>query len=311
MKRNKHIVIISPLLNEENNIEIFYKEVQKVLKKSTNFEYSFLFIDDGSKDSSWEVLKKISKNKNVKAIKLSRNFGSHIALFAGIEKAIKSLKVDYVLLTTIDLQNPPELIPKMIKKIEKDSRVVWGYRAKREEGLNHVFSNIYYHLVRRFALSAMPKGGIDYCLIDKKVASEIVAISEKNTSIFGLILWLGYKQEMIPYTRKEIIGRKSRWSLSRKLKLLIDTFVSFSYAPIWMVTYLGFGISFLGFLYALFIIFRRFFYGITIEGWSSLMLVTLILSGIHLIMLGIVAEYLWRTFDSSRSRPMYLIDKET
>lgn len=311
MKKNKKVTIITPLLNEEENIEIFYREVSKVTEEIANYNFFFLFVDDGSKDKSWETLIRLAKiHKNVSAVKLSRNFGSHTALFAGLETALKKGDTDYFIMTTIDLQNPPSLIPKMIEKAKPGVRVVWGYRARREEGINQIFSNIYNFLVKRFALSDMPKGGIDYCFIDKKIASDVVSTSEKNTSIFGIILWLGYRQVMIPFVRQEIVGRKSRWNLSKKIKLLIDTFVSFSYAPIWMVTYLGFGISILGFIYALVIITRRLIYNIMIEGWSSLMVVILILSGIQLIMLGIVSEYLWRTLDTSRKRPMYLIDEE-
>lgn len=311
MKKKGRVIVVVPLLNEEKNIGVFFREVGKVTNEIKGYDFSFLFVDDGSRDVSWEVLKKLSNTtKKVSAIKLSRNFGSHVALFAGIETAIKDKSVDYVILTTIDMQNPPSLIPKMLNKLKEDVRVVWGYRAQRKEGVNRTLSGIYHGLVRRFALSGMPEGGVDYCLIDRRVAEEVVRASEKNTSIFGTILWLGYGQEMIPYRRSEIVGRKSRWTLGKKIKLLIDTFVSFSYAPLWAVTYLGFSVSTLGFIYAIIIVVRRFVYNIRIEGWSSLMLVVLLLSGAQLIAIGVVSEYLWRTLDASRSRQMYLVDEE-
>lgn len=309
--KNKNIVIITPLLNEEDTVEVFYRTISGVIEKIKGYRFSFLFVDDGSGDRTWGILEKLAKkNKNISAIKLSRNFGSYVALPAGLETAYNKKIFDYFIMTTVDLQNPPELLPKLIDRTKTGARIVFGTRAERKEGLSSVFSNIFWDLIRRFALPNAPKGGTDYCLIDNKVAGDIVVSDKKNSHIFNYILWLGYHQETIPFVRKEITGRKSRWTISKKIKLLIDTFVSFSYAPIRMVTLLGFLISTLGFVYALIIILRKLIFKLSIEGWSSLMLVTLLLSGINLIMLGVVAEYLWRTFDAARSRPLYLIDKE-
>lgn len=311
MEKNKKVTIITPLLNEEDTIEIFYQTISNVIDRIKGFQFSFLFVDDGSKDKTWEILRKLAKkNKNVSAIKLSRNFGSYTALPAGLEIAFHKKKSDYFVMTTVDLQNPPELLPKLIDRVKGGARIVFGTRAEKNEGLTSFFSDLFWNLIRRFALPNAPKGGTDYCLIDNKVAGDIVSSSEKNSHIFNYILWLGYRQETIPFQRKEIKGRKSRWTISKKIKLLIDTFVSFSYVPIRTVTYIGFSISILGFIYAMFIVIRRIVFGLAIEGWSSLMVVTLLISGVQLIMLGVVAEYLWRTFDSVRSRPMYLIDEE-
>ncbi len=311
MQKNKKVTIITPLLNEEDTIEIFYKTISKVVEKIKGFQFSFLFVDDGSKDKTWEALGKLAKkNNNISAIKLSRNFGSYVALPAGLETAFHKKNSDYFVMTTVDLQNPPELLPQLINRAKTGARIVFGTRAESNEGLSSFFSSLFWNLIRRFALPNAPKGGTDYCLIDNKVAGDIVSSGEKNSHIFNYILWLGYHQETIPFQRNKVAGRKSRWTLSKKIKLLVDTFVSFSYAPIRMVTSIGFSISLLGFLYATIIIIRRLTLGLAIEGWSSLMVVTLLISGIQLIMLGIVAEYLWRTFDSVRPRPTYLIDEE-
>lgn len=312
MKKENKITIIVPLLNEENNISVFYDKTSKVTKNITKQKFSFLFVDDGSKDGSWKEIEKLSnKHSNVSGIKLSRNFGSHTALLAGISSSLSNRDVEGMILTTIDLQNPPELMIEMVNKFKKDVRVVWGIRAVREDrGVSTIFSSLYHRLVKAFALSNMPDGGVDYCLLDRQVAEDVVKAEDKNTSLFGLILWLGYHQEFIPYVRKKIIGRKSRWSMARKIKLAIDTFMAFSYAPIWLVSYLGFGISFLGFLYGLLIVFRKLMYGTKLEGWSSLMVVMLLLFGVLFIMLGVVVEYLWRTYDTSRKRPIYLVDRK-
>lgn len=312
MEKKRQIVIITPLLNEEDNIRLFYDKMSAATRSLAGFEFSFMYVDDGSKDKSWAEITKLSKvKKNVSGVKLSRNFGSHTALLAGINASLENKNVSAMILTTIDLQNPPDLVKDLVSRWQVDTRVVWGVRANREDkGFVSIFSGIYHGLVQKLALPNMPIGGVDFGLIDRKVAQDVVNSQEKNTSIFGQILWLGYHQEFVPYIRRQIPGRKSRWSLAKKIKLVVDTFVSFSYAPIWLVTYLGSGISVLGFVYGILIIFRKFFLGTPIEGWSSLMLVILILSGIHLIMLGVVAEYLWRTLDTTRKRPIYLVDKE-
>ncbi len=310
MAKNKTIVIVTPLLNEEANINIFYKKYMAVAKKIKGFHVSFLFVDDGSKDTTWEVLTKLTKKtKNVSAVKLSRNFGSYIALPAGLETAYKK-NYDYFIMTTVDLQNPPELLPKLIAKLNSGARVVFGTRHERVEGLSGIFSNIFWYFIQHFALPNAPTGGTDYCLIDRKVAHDLVTSSEKNSHIFNIIVWLGYHQESVPFERKKILGRKSRWTIQKKIKLLIDTFVAFSYTPIRLVTYMGLTTSFLGFIYAALVVLRRIFFNIKIEGWSSLMFIVLVLFGINMIMLGIIAEYLWRTFDASRKRPLYLIDEE-
>lgn len=312
MKKQSKITIIVPLLNEEANIRFFYERTSRIASEISRHRFSFLFVDDGSKDGSWKEIEKLSKKfNNVSGVKLSRNFGSHTALLAGIVSALELKDTHGMILTTIDLQNPPELMVDMFKKFEDDVRVVWGVRANREDGtISAIFSNLYHSLVQKFALSNMPNGGVDYCLLDRKVAQDVVNSEEKNTSIFGLILWFGYHQEFIPYVRRKIAGRKSRWSFFRKMKLVIDTFMSFSYTPILFVTYLGFGVSLLGFLYGILIVIRRILYGTKLDGWSSLMVITLLLFGILFIMLGVVVEYIWRTYDTSRKRPIYLVDKK-
>src|SRR5258708_4042042 len=159
----KNAVIITPLLNEEDNIKIFYDRYMRVVPKVKAIKFSFLFVDDGSTDKTWEILSKLSKeNKNVSAVKLSRNFGSYVALPAGLEVAYNKNKFDYFVMTTVDLQNPPELLPKLMEKLKSGSRVVYGNRNERVEGLTGFFSNLFWELIRKYALANAPAGGTDY-----------------------------------------------------------------------------------------------------------------------------------------------------
>lgn len=310
--KKQRVIIVTPLLNEEKNIRPFITEVKRSLAPYTEYTVSFLFIDDGSTDLSWKIIQKFAKkDKRILALKLVRNFGSHIAWYAGLQSLSEKNDFDKVVLLTIDLQDPPALIPQLLHKINSEIRIAWAVRQNRDDDwLTAIFSHSFYSLVRKLALPSMPSGGMDFCAIDKTVVHAVVNSAEKNTSLLALILWLGYPQVMLPYIRRQRHSGRSHWSMTKKLKLFVDTFVAFSYFPIRLMTYLGFAVSLCGFGYAGLVFIRRLLYGAPIEGWSSLMLVVLLLSGVQLLMLGIVAEYLWRTLDETRRRPMYLVDQK-
>ena len=196
----------------------------------------------------------------------------------------------------------------MLQKWREGAFVVWGTREQRDDPFSaRLFSMVYSTLMQRFALRNMPRTGLDLCMIDRKVIEAVVEMREKNTSIFGLILWAGFPQVFVPYHRQARKRGKSRWTLGKKIKLVVDSFVSFSFFPIRLVTYLGFGLSFLGFLYGLFVMVRALLGLTPVQGWASLVTIVVFLSGVQLLMLGIVAEYLWRTFDETRRRPPFLI----
>jgi len=201
------------------------------------------------------------------------------------------------------------MIQTLIDEWRKGNEVVIGIREWDDNSIR-LFQRIYYRLVRRYALQNMPEGGTDVFLIDRKVIDAVVSMKEKNTSVFGLILWSGFKQSLITYKKGTRHKGISKWTTGKKIKLFIDTFVSFSYFPLRMISVLGTLFAFIGFLYASFIIFNRMFFSVPVEGWASLIVVLLVVSGVQLIMLGIIGEYLWRNFDSSRKRPAFIIDKK-
>ncbi|MEW6585743.1 MAG: glycosyltransferase family 2 protein [Nitrospirota bacterium] len=298
------ISIIIPVYDEAENIPVLYRRLREFAETSKN-EFEFIFVDDGSSDRSFSALKDLSgKDHRVKVIKFSRNFGSHAACLAGLGYA----KGDACAFISADLQDPPEMVQSLIDEWEKGNEVIIGIREWEQRPLR-TFQRLYYKLVRRFALRNMPEGGTDVFLIDRKVINAITSMQEKNTSIFGLILWSGFRQKSMTY-RKAIRQKGiSKWTAGKKIKLFIDTFVSFSYFPVRMISVLGILIAFLGFLYALFIITNRLFFSVPVEGWASLMVVLLMVSGVQLIMLGIIGEYLWRNFDESRKRPIFIIDE--
>ena len=297
--------LIVPVLNEEENIGNLLAAVDEAFAKQSDINLEIVFVDDGSRDRTFELASQMAKKDHrVKVIRFSRNFGSHAALLAGFERCTG----DAAAYLAADLQESPEVLIEMVKKWRNGAFIVWGTREQRDDPLSaKVFSRIYSSLMRRIALAEMPRTGLDLCLIDRKVIDAVVAMREKNTSIFGLILWSGFPQVFVPYKRNARRHGKSRWTLSRKIKLVVDSFVAFSFFPIRLVTYLGIGLSVMGFSYGCWIIAHTLMSGSPIEGWPTLVTLLVMLSGVQLLMLGIVAEYLWRTFDESRNRPPFII----
>lgn len=299
--------IVVPIYFNELNIPYTVPRLQDLQKLIPNYDIEFIFVDDGSLDRSFELLLvEKKKDPRIKLIKLSKNFGSMSAIQAGLSMA----KGDCVGIISADLQDPPELFAEMIERWEGGNKVVLAARSDREESFSQkAFSNTYYYLMEKYALKGYPSGGFDFVLIDKQVVGEINRIKEKNTNIMSLIYWLGYDRALIPYVRQERKTGKSRWTLSKKVKLFIDSFVSFSYAPIRFMSIIGFVTAFLSFIYGIFVVINAIFGHIGIQGWTTIISVITFLLGIIMMMLGIIGEYLWRILDESRKRPSYIIDE--
>ncbi len=300
--------IVIPVYFNEKNIPSLYEKLNSTIIENKDFKYELIFIDDGSGDNSYnELIKLREKDENVKIIKLSRNFGSHTAILAGLSH----VKGDCVTVISADLQDPPEIILHMLNKWKEGNKVVLAVRQDREESFfQKAFSNTYYNLMRKYALKSMPKGGFDCFLADKKVIEIIKSIEEKNTSLMGQILWCGFKTEKIYYVRQKREEGKSMWTLSKKIKLFIDSFLAFSYVPIRFMSVLGVAISCFSFIFGLLLILNKFIMGVSVQGWTSLMVIFLFVSGVQMVMLGIIGEYLWRTFDESRKRPVFIIEEK-
>ncbi len=298
--------LLIPVLNEEDNVGPLIEAVDQAFAHEKDTELEFVFVDDGSKDATFAIVSAFTqRDPRIKILRLSRNFGSHPALLA----AFQYCTGDAAAYLAADLQDPPSVLCGMLAKWREGFPVVWGQRLKRDEPLSsRAFARVYYELMRRFALPDMPPNGLDICMIDRKVIDTIVSMREKNTALFGLILWSGYPQAFVSYERAERKRGSSRWTLAKKVKLVVDSFVAFSFAPIRMVTYLGLGFSGLGFAYGLITVTRAML-GHTQDalGWASVVTLVVGLSGVQLLMLGIVAEYLWRTFDESRGRPPFVV----
>ena len=303
----KKISIIVPVYYNQDNLLPLYADLKEKVLTKLDTEYELIFVDDGSKDKSYEVMKDLAKvDKNIKLVKLSRNFGEHSALLAGLSQCTG----DCAVRKAADLQEPSEVILEMIKKYKEGNKVVLAVRADREEPITQkAFSNLYAFLMRKLALHNMPKGGFDTFLIDRQVIDVVVKMQESNTSLMSQILWTGFETATVPYVRKKREIGKSRWTLSKKIKLVYDSLLSFSYFPIKLITTAGFLSFLIAIILLIVIIYKRVTGIIDVEGYTSIIMIMLLGFGIIMLSIGILGEYLWRTYDAARNRPPYIIEK--
>ena len=281
-------------------------EMEHLFPQGTTFEY--IFTDDGSKDETLKELLRLRQAfpEKITVIKLSGNYGSYNALFAGLQYA----KGDCNVFLSADLQDPPELIPKMFEYWQKGIKLVLAHRTDRpERGLSRWLSGLFHFLLRNYGLKQAPKGGFDLILFDAQLREDVLQIREKNTHLHYLILWLKYEYVSIPYVRQVREKGVSRWTLSKKVKLWIDSFVAFSFAPIRLITVSGFILGGLAMGYAVLIFVLKLLGMINVSGWSAMMVVLLVVSSFQMVALGILGEYLWRILDAVRNRPMFVVEK--
>ncbi|MEI6899769.1 MAG: glycosyltransferase family 2 protein [Bacteroidota bacterium] len=306
-----NITIVVPCFNEEKNIERLLEKLNDATSSVTDVNFTYLLVDDGSADGTFNVIRNAAKTQpKIRAIKLSRNFGSHVAISAGIENAAGS---DAAIVISADLQEPPELIGELISKWRNGSEVVWTIREKRAQSfIGKSLSKSFYKLfIKASGLKNYPKEGPSaFFLLDQKVCLQWRKFKETNRMIIGMVAWMGFKHSCIYYQQNERNSGKSSFTFMKLIKLAIDSFVSFSFAPIRFISYLGVIVSLIGFIYSLVLIFNKLFLGIGPTGWTSIMVVVLFLGGIQLITLGIIGEYVWRGVEESRSRPLYIIAEE-
>lgn len=298
--------VVVPVYYNEESLNFLYERLKETFLGLTNYTYEFIFVDDGSGDNSFKLLFQLSlTDSQCKVIRLVRNFGSTVAILAGLAHA----SGEVVAVISADLQDPPEMIKEMVPHWEAGFRMVLAARGNRDDPFKaRLPANIFNWLFRNFALKKYPKGGFDCFLIDRKVVDMVNECAEKNTHLPGLLIWSGFNHKVIYYNRQKREHGKSRWNIRRRLKYFADAFTAFSYFPLRLCSALGLLVAFLGLLYASLIIVLSLVGIIKIEGWSSLMVVVLVTAGVQMTMLGIVGEYLWRNFDQARHRPIYIIE---
>jgi glycosyltransferase involved in cell wall biosynthesis len=299
--------VIVPCYFNEENIPVTMRELlttEAAFPIGVTVEY--VFVNDGSGDDTLGALRRAQQQHpgRIRVVDLAGNVGSYNAIVAGMAHATG----DCLAVLTADLQDPPELLPQMYAYWQQGFKLVIGNRQDREEtGLAQALARLFHWLMRRLALRNIPPGGFDFVLFDRQVATEVLKLHERNSNVFYLMLWLGFAYVNIPYTRrKRAIGR-SRWTLSKKIKLLIDSLLAFSFVPIRAISALGLGLGLVALLYGFYIIGLKLFGSNEPAGWSALMVVLLFVSAFQMVALGIIGEYVWRGLDAARKRPLYVV----
>ena len=297
--------IIIPTLNEEQIVTDSYTKLKSVMDL-IGTEYELIFVDDGSTDTTKDIIKSIcQKDSHVKLISFSRNFGHQVAITAGLDYA----NGNAIVMIDADLQDPPEVIIEMIKKWKEGYEVVYGKRSKRkgETIFKKVSAHLFYRLLKYLTKYDIPVDVGDFRLIDRKVCNAMKSLYEKGRYMRGLTSWVGFKQTFVLYVREERISGKTKYPLRKMIHFALDAITSFSYRPLRLAIYLGFIFSGLSFLYFLFVIYEKLFTSNTILGWTSLVAINSFMNGLVLIILGIIGEYIGRIYEETKNRPLYII----
>lgn len=305
----KHITILTPVYNEEASLPLYEQTVRRVLLAHPQYEFQIVLIDDGSSDSSWPmILDLCARDSHFRGVRLSRNYGSHIALSAGFAYA----HGDAVATLACDLQDPPEVILAFADKWQAGAQIVWGHRRSRADKLwRKITSRIFFTLMRRFA---MPKGSAfttgSFFLIDSKVAECFRQFQEHNRITFALVAWTGFRQAVVKYDRQQRMAGVSGWNFRKMLKTMYDAFVGFSTLPIRVMTLLGVSLFILAALLLVYVV-MSWFTGEPLRGWSSVMFVVTFFFGLQFLLMGMVGEYLYRIYAEVVRRPLYFISERT
>ncbi|MGE5455935.1 MAG: glycosyltransferase family 2 protein [Ignavibacteriales bacterium] len=298
--------VVVPCYNEEEMIPIFYEEVTKELKK-LKIDYELVFIDDGSVDKTLPILKKLyNSHKNIKVISFSRNFGKESAMLAALEKTVG----DYVVIMDADLQTPPKLLKEMITTLEtEDYDCVAAYRNTRtgEPIIKSLFSKLFYKLINTMTDIKMAHGASDFRMMKRSVVNSLLQLKEYYRFTKGFFSWIGYNTKYIEYENVERVAGKTKWNFLGLFKYAIEGIVSFTTVPLRLATIFGTLVSLAAFIYTIYIIINTLIYGNDVSGWASIMCIILFMGGLQLLALGIIGEYLGRTYYEVKRRPAYII----
>ena len=295
------------MFNEALCIEAFVTEVTKVMERE-NYDYEIVLVDDGSKDNTFEVARELArKDKRIRIIKFSRNFGHQMALFAGLKYA----SGDYIVMMDSDLQHPPELIHTLIKKAEEGYDIVHTIResTKNENAVRAMASTWFYYLINKLSYTPIIPGAADFRLVSKKANNVFVSLSEFDRFNRGLFSWIGFKSAVIEYKAHERFAGRSNYTLRRLLSLTLSSITSFSGKPLRVSLYLGMcTLAVLG-VYLLFVCYN-FFFNASVRGWSSLFFTITMLGSVQLISIGVLGEYIFRIYNEVKNRPHFIVDEE-
>ena len=301
------ISLIIPCYNEAEALPAFYDELDKVTKTMPNYSFELLFIDDGSKDKTLEILKeKASQDERVKYISFSRNFGKEAAMYAGFCNATG----DYTAIMDADMQDPPSLLPEMVKILEEgeyDSVATRRVSRKGEPKLRSFFARRFYKWMKRISDVDMMEGARDFRLMKRSMVDSIVSMSESNRFSKGIFGWVGFKTYWLSYDNVERVAGKSKWSFFKLIKYSFEGVINFSDAPLKFASWTGFFFMFLSLIMTLIVFIRTLAFGDAVAGWPSLVCIILFVGGVQLFCLGVIGQYISKIYKETKRRPQYIV----
>jgi glycosyltransferase involved in cell wall biosynthesis len=304
----KKITILVPAYNEEEVLQKLYDRLISVIELIKNYEFEILFVNDGSKDNTLKIIKEYrKKDSRIAYVSLSRNFGKETAMIAGLDYS----KGDSVVIIDADLQDPPELIPKMVKYWEDGYDDVYAKRKSRdgETWFKKWSSKAFYKILQGMTRIPIQKDTGDFRLLDRRCVEALKKLRETQRYTKGMFSWIGYNKKEILFDRNPRAAGQTKWNYFKLIDLAIEGITSFTTFPLRVSSLLGMGVSFLAFLYMIIIILKTLVYGEKIQGYPSLMVVLLFLGGVQLISIGVIGEYIGRIFNETKKRPLYFIDE--
>ena len=306
MKKEK-ISVIVPCFNEQEALPYFYEEIKKIEKEMNFLDFEYIFVEDGSKDKTLEILRDFSKkDKHVRYLSLSRNFGKEASMYAGLKYATG----DYVTIMDADLQDPPTLLPEMYKYIKEEGYDQVATRRANRKGepiIRSFFAKMFYKIINKMSKVEMVDGARDFRLMKRQVVDSILELSEYNRYSKGLFSFVGYNTKWIEYNNIERVAGKTKWSFWKLFKYAIEGITAFSTVPLAFASFLGVLMCLLAIVFIIIIIVKTIIYGDPVGGWPSLACIILFTSGVQLLCLGIMGQYLSKAYLESKNRPIYII----
>ncbi|ARZ64980.1 glycosyltransferase family 2 protein [Bacillus wiedmannii] len=304
----KTITILVPAYNEEEVLDQLYSRLTGVFQGIPNYNFEILFVNDGSKDRTLDIIKEFRVNdKRISYVDLSRNFGKETAMIAGLDHAIG----DAVIIIDADLQDPPELIPEMIKYWEQGYDDIYAKRRSRsgESWAKKWTAGKFYSLLKKTTRIPIQENTGDFRLLDRRCVEALKKIRETQRYTKGMFSWIGYNKKEILFDRDPRAAGETKWNYFKLMDLAIEGITSFTTAPLRLASFMGFTVSFLAFIYMIWIIIKTLMYGESVSGYPSMMTAILFIGGVQLISIGIIGEYLGRIFNETKQRPLYFVDE--
>lgn len=305
----KKLTMVVPAYNEEEALPIFYAEASRVEKELPGVEIEYLFIDDGSSDGTLEVLRDLhKKDARVRYVSFSRNFGKEAAIYAGLQNA----RGDYVAILDADLQDPPALLPEMLRVIEEEGYDCVGSRRvtrKGEPPIRSFFARMFYRIMNKISSADIVDGARDFQLMNRKVVNAILSMGEYNRFSKGIFGWVGFRKKWLEYENIERSAGETKWSFWKLFLYALDGIVAFSTAPLVMASVMGMVFCLVAFVAIIFIIVRTVLFGDPTSGWPSMVCIIMFIAGVQLLCMGILGQYMAKTYLETKKRPLYLVEE--